>query len=283
MAKYRILYIFVAVVTLVGFFQPGTASAAERKLPQVDAGLYAVAPTPLQPAECGQCHSGQFANLQDSGGKHRFACQECHEVFHAYSPRKNNYDDLMPLCTMCHGQQHGPKQTDCLNCHQNPHAPLRVPSMDRLGSACADCHSGPAKELKKFPSAHTEQDCQSCHHEKHGYIPNCSECHDGHYADQPFADCMTCHERVHAPLRVNLPGNVKVQTCSACHDDAYGKWQKSKSKHSLVSCVRCHDAHGKIPDCRDCHGVPHNKKQMEMFPDCMTCHIDVHDLPVKNN
>ncbi len=95
--------------------------------------LYAVTPPALQPAECGQCHVGQFANLKDSGGKHRFACQECHEVFHAYNPRKNNYDELMPLCTSCHGQQHGPKQTDCINCHQNPHAPLRVPAMERLG------------------------------------------------------------------------------------------------------------------------------------------------------
>ncbi len=268
----------IAVVTLAGFFQPGFVYA---ELPQVDASLYDVTPTPLQPAECAQCHVGQFANLKDAGGKHRFACQECHEVFHAYSPRKNNYDDLMPLCTTCHGQQHGPKQTDCINCHQNPHAPLRVPALERLGSACADCHSGPADELKKFPSAHTEQDCQSCHHEKHGYIPNCSECHDGHYAAQPVQDCMTCHERAHAPLRIRFSGNTVVQTCGSCHADVYSKWQGTPSKHGQVDCVQCHQEHGKIPDCKECHGEPHNKRQLEMFPKCLGCHMDAHDLPVK--
>lgn len=272
----------MVVAALAGFSQPGFAFAAERKLPQVNEGLYAVTPTALQPAECGQCHADQYANLKNSGGKHRFACQECHAVFHAYNPRKNNYAELMPLCSACHGQQHGPKQADCLNCHQNPHAPLRVPAMERLANACADCHNGPAKELQKFPSAHTEQGCQSCHHEKHGYIPNCAECHDGHYADQPLADCMTCHVRVHAPLQIGFPGTAKVQTCSACHDDVYGKWQKTPSKHGQVSCVTCHQQHGKIPDCRECHNEPHNKKQLEMFPKCLSCHLDVHDLPVKS-
>lgn len=281
MLKFKIVFVATCVVSLAGFFQPGFVSAAKRQLPQVDAALYEVTPTPLQPADCGQCHVGQFANLKDSGGKHRFSCQECHEVFHAYSPRKNNYDELMPLCASCHGEQHGPKQTDCLGCHQNPHAPLRVPAMERLGASCADCHAGPKQELTQFPSMHTEQDCQSCHHEKHGYIPNCLECHEGHYESQSLKDCKSCHQRVHAPLKIKLPANSALQTCSACHDEVYGKWQNTPSKHGQVSCVRCHEAHGSIPDCIDCHGEPHNKKQLEMFPNCLTCHIDVHDLPVK--
>ena len=284
MPGYRVIITvctFIVAIALAGFFRPGFAFAVERTLPQVDATLYAVTPTPLQPAECGQCHTQQFDNLKNSGGKHRFACQECHEVFHAYSPRKNNYDDLMPLCTTCHGKQHGSIQIDCLNCHQNPHAPLRVPAMDRLAKACADCHAGPVKELKKFPSAHTEQDCQNCHHEKHGYIPKCFECHDGHYTEQPAQSCMTCHERVHAPLRIYFPRNVNTQTCSGCHDEVYGKWQGTQSKHGQVSCVVCHQAHGKLPNCQECHGEPHDKQQLEMFPNCLTCHIDVHDLPVK--
>ena len=281
MLKFKIVFVATCVVSLAGFFQPGFVSAAKRQLPQVDAALYEVTPNPLQPADCGQCHVGQFANLKDSGGKHRFSCQECHEVFHAYSPRKNNYDELMPLCASCHGEQHGPKQTDCLGCHQNPHAPLRVPAMERLGASCADCHAGPKQELTQFPSMHTEQDCQSCHHEKHGYIPNCLECHEGHYESQSLKDCKSCHQRVHAPLKIKLPANSALQTCSACHDEVYGKWQNTPSKHGQVSCVRCHEAHGSIPDCIDCHGEPHNKKQLEMFPNCLTCHIDVHDLPVK--
>jgi hypothetical protein len=277
----RIAFMFIAIAALAGFFQPGFVSAAKRSLPQVDASLYSETPIPLQPAECGQCHEGQFANLKDSGGKHRFACQECHETFHAYNPRKNNYDELMPVCTICHSQPHGPKQVDCLNCHQNPHTPLLVPAVDRLSKSCADCHEGPAKELKQFPSAHTEQGCQSCHHEKHGYIPNCSECHDGHYSGQSDQDCLSCHARVHAPLKINFPADAGAQSCSSCHDDVYAKWQGTPSKHGEVACVMCHQKHGQVPDCRECHAEPHNKKQLEMFPNCLTCHIDVHDLPVK--
>lgn len=273
--------VFIAVVTLAGFFQPGFVSAAQRDLPEVDASLYAATPVPLKPAECGQCHATQFGDLKKSGGKHRFACQECHEVFHAYNPRKDNYDDIMPVCGTCHGQPHGAMQVDCQNCHQNPHSPLQVPAMDRLGSACADCHTGPADELKKFPSAHTEQGCQSCHYEKHGYIPNCFECHDGHFENQPLTECATCHSRVHAPLQIGFAGTADVNTCSGCHEDVFAKWQGTPSKHGQVSCVMCHQEHGQIPDCRECHAEPHNKKQLEMFPNCLTCHIDVHDLPVK--
>lgn len=69
-------FVLIAVVTLAGFFQPGFVSAAKRELPGVNAGLYAVDPVPLQPAECGQCHVSQFGDLKSSGGKHRFACQE---------------------------------------------------------------------------------------------------------------------------------------------------------------------------------------------------------------
>lgn len=279
--NFRTFFICIAVVALAGVFQPGLVFAASKDLPKLDAALYAVTPAPLQPAECGQCHVGQFSDLKNAGGKHRFSCQECHEVFHAYNPRKDNYDELMPVCSSCHGQPHGSKQVDCSSCHKNPHAPLNVPAMDRLGSACADCHTGPVKELNANPSAHTEQDCQSCHHKQHGYVPTCAECHDGHYQGQTMQECATCHARVHAPLKIAFAANAKVQNCSGCHDAVFAKWQGTPSKHGQVSCAMCHQKHGQIPDCRECHAEPHNKKQLEMFPNCLTCHVDVHDLPVK--
>jgi len=277
----RYIIAFIAVVTLAGFFQPGFAFAAKNQLPQVDATLYATNPVPLQPAECGQCHAGQFTDLKNAGGKHRFACQECHEVFHAYNPRKNNYNDIMPVCSTCHGQPHGQKQVECIGCHQNPHSPLAVPAMEKLAKSCSDCHAGPTKELADFPSAHTKQGCQTCHYERHGYIPNCGECHNGHYEGQQLQECKTCHARVHAPLNIKFAANAKVQNCSGCHDTVYAKWKATPSKHGQVSCAMCHQKHGQIPDCRECHAEPHNKKQLEMFPNCLTCHVDVHDLPVK--
>lgn len=263
----------VLIIALVGILLlPGFVLSSD---------LYATDPVPLTPAECGQCHVTQYGDLKNHGGQHRFACQDCHERFHAYNPRKNNYDALMPLCSQCHDLPHGSKQKVCLDCHSNPHTPLKVPAQDRLASACSDCHAGPTNELKKFPSAHTEQGCQSCHHERHGYIPNCSECHDGHYPGQTMATCANCHQRVHNPLQIKLAANADTQTCGGCHGEVYGKWQNTISKHGKVSCGMCHQQHGQIPDCRTCHSEPHDKRQLEMFPDCITCHIDVHDLPVK--
>jgi hypothetical protein len=273
----------IVVAALAGLLLPGFAFAASKPLPKADPALYAATPPPLQPVECGQCHSAQFASLKQNGGKHRFACQECHEVIHAYNPRKDNYAEIMPVCTTCHGQQHGPTKTDCLGCHQNPHAPKRIPALAKLGGACQDCHTAQAKELASFPSAHSEQGCQSCHHDKHGYIPNCFECHEGHYEGQAHEACMTCHDRVHAPLQITLPANAALQTCSGCHGEVYAKWSNTPSKHGKVTCTRCHEQHGQIPDCRSCHGEPHNKRQLEMFPDCLTCHLDVHDLPVRSS
>ncbi len=280
MSTHKLLFLIV-VVTLAGFIQPGFASAVNRDLPNVDESLYSVTPEPLTPAECARCHNSQFASLKVAGGKHRFDCQECHEVIHAYSPRKNNYDAIMPVCATCHDQPHGPTKTDCLGCHQNPHAPRNVPAMEKLGKACADCHKSPAAELQKYPSAHTEQGCQTCHHEKHGYIPNCFECHEGHFEEQAVDVCMTCHDRVHAPLQIGFSRQDDLRTCSGCHDGVYTKWQGTRSKHGKVACTMCHQQHGKIPDCRECHSEPHNKAQHEMFPNCLTCHIDVHDLPIK--
>jgi len=271
----------VSLALLLSGVTPRTALAADKALPVADPSLYANEPAALQPEDCGQCHVGQFGDLKSEGGKHRFSCQGCHERFHAYNPRKNNYDELMPVCADCHGQPHGAKQVDCLNCHTNPHAPRTVPAMDRLASSCADCHTGPAKELKQFPSAHTEQGCQSCHHEKHGYIPNCFECHDGHYEGQTDQECANCHTQVHAPLQIAFPRGSDAKNCASCHDGVYAKWTKTPSKHGEVLCSMCHQEHGKIPNCRDCHGEPHDKRQHEMFSNCLECHIDVHDLPVK--
>lgn len=276
------ILVLMIVLLLTGSLSPSTAGATEQRvLPKASPGMYAMDPIPLQPAECGQCHATQFASLKQSGGKHQFACQECHQVFHAYNPLRNNYAELMPKCAACHNLPHGPKQTDCLTCHRNPHAPRQVPAADRLAQACSDCHSKPASDLSKYPSAHTKQGCQTCHHDRHGYIPNCFECHDGHVQGQDLKSCKECHHAVHKPLEITFTPSSDTKTCSGCHDQVYAKWQTTISKHGSVSCGTCHRQHGVIPNCRECHAQPHDQRQLDLFPTCLSCHIDVHDLPVK--
>lgn len=277
----KFVWSILTVGMLGGFPLASDLVAAESSLPSPNPGLYATVPEPFTPAECGRCHTSQFTALKERGGKHRFACQECHEVFHAYNPRKDNYAELMPDCMNCHTLPHGPQVTDCLTCHSNPHAPTEVPAVGRLEDACGQCHSGPATLLKKYPSAHSELDCQGCHFERHGYIPDCFTCHEGHHPQQQVASCADCHAQVHRPLAVTLQPETDVKTCGSCHDTVYAQWQDTPSKHGQVNCGMCHPQHGAALDCRECHAEPHSPQQLKMFPDCLTCHINPHDLPVK--
>ncbi len=281
----KIIMLALAATVLLVTGAASAATAQQRtSLPALDTSLYETVPQPLQVSQCGQCHPSHFGNLKEAGGLHRFDCRECHEVFHAYNPLKKNYADIMPKCATCHSPPHGKKHVECLNCHSNPHTPRRVPMSHMLASICSDCHSDQAEQLQAKPSKHTQQQCSSCHHNRHGYIPSCAECHEPHFAAQAMSTCTQCHD-VHQPLDIGLSEAVDVQTCDACHDDIYSKWSGTSSKHGEVSCALCHTKHGLIPECTDCHTPPesHATKLLEMFPKCLTCHLDVHDLPVKKS
>lgn len=244
------------------------------------ADLYSITPEPLTVAQCGQCHVKHFSLLKEDGRKHRFECQKCHEVFHAYNPVRGNWAELMPKCNKCHTQPpHGEKFVDCLVCHANPHTPRRVAMGEILTGSCGQCHTGPAGQLTKFPSAHTEQGCAACH-TKHGLIPSCMECHEPHVSGQGLESCKACHP-VHKPLQVVLAPDSPSDTCGACHGEVYGKWAGTRSKHRNVNCSMCHEAHGRVPHCTKCHATPHDRSILMKFPRCLECHMDVHDLPVK--
>ncbi len=259
--------------------KPAPTAPAPVKAEKQVVDIYDTEPQPLTVAQCAQCHTTHFKALKKDGGRHKFDCQNCHQVFHAYNPLRNNYADLMPKCSDCHTLPHGKQFTDCLSCHQNPHTPRKVPMAAQLTSNCANCHTSPAEQLKQFPSKHTQQGCQTCH-ESHGYIPSCFNCHEPHYQAQPLETCAGCHP-VHKPLQIAFKGDVELKTCSGCHDQVYTTWSTSKSKHGGVSCVTCHTQHGLIPKCNDCHGQPHSASLHTKFPQCLTCHLDPHNPPVK--
>ena len=240
--------------------------------------LYAASPAPLAPSQCAQCHNGPFESLKENGGKHRFACQDCHKVFHAYSPRKNNYDEIMPKCTSCHTEIHGPAAKDCSSCHTNPHAPRKVGLSPRLTSSCAVCHPGPKAQLVQFPSKHSLFGCEKCH-TSHGFKPSCAACHKPHFQGQAYSTCTKCHS-VHKPKQVTYTKSEPAATCGACHTKIFAKWKGTASKHGKVNCATCHhDKHGYVPQCTECHKAPHPKAILDRFPKCLGCHLDVHDLP----
>ncbi|MFO7762052.1 MAG: cytochrome C [Thermodesulfobacteriota bacterium] len=249
----------------------------KKKTPQ---DPYDVVPEPLTVSECGQCHYQIFNQVKEDGGKHRFNCLNCHEQLHSYNPNRENWSEIMPKCSSCHIFPHGEQFSSCLDCHQNPHTPLNVTTAG-ISSECGNCHQGPQKELKDYPSMHTQLECSSCHY-THGEIPSCMDCHQPHVPDQELAACKSCHP-VHKPLEVAYEASPEWnKTCSTCHDQVYAIWSATRSKHDQVDCGQCHTSHGYIPECQMCHGSPHSKDMLKKFPSCLECHIDPHDPPVKD-
>lgn len=271
--------VLTAMLLITAF--AGTAlaetKAATVKIPPAPE-MYAIEPTPLTPSQCGQCHPNLFKTVKENGARHQFACQKCHALLHSYNPQKGNWNAIMPKCASCHDKPHGPNVTDCSVCHSNPHAPKKIPATPQLATACFNCHGDVRDTLVKFPSKHTRVACMTCH-TSHGYKPSCFTCHKPHQQGQALATCLGCHP-VHQPLQISYGKDVPSDTCGACHDKVYAKWNKGTSKHKGVSCVTCHESkHRAIPQCGKCHGKPHAASLHDKFPRCLTCHVDVHDPP----
>lgn len=236
---------------------------------------------PLSPDECGRCHYGIFSQIKNEGGKHKIDCTQCHTKFHAYNPVKQNWAEIMPKCETCHGKYHGEKFLACMQCHA-PHAPkTQIAVNAETAKMCADCHGTAAQSLQQSPSKHTKVACATCHHSKHGLIPSCMTCHKPHTSGQTDKDCLACHP-AHTPLVIAYPKETPNNVCGACHGAIYKKLEASSGKHKMVPCAQCHAKHRLIPKCQECHGQPHGEVVLKKFPDCLACHVDVHDLPSKS-
>ena len=277
-ARFARLSLLLLMATLVLTASAAYAGRTSTVDIPVQEDLYAVTPVPLSPGQCAQCHNSVFGGLKKSGGKHRFDCQQCHQVIHSYSPKKANWDELMPKCSSCHSDIHGPANKDCSSCHANPHTPGKVAMTQRLTSACVSCHAAPKADLVKFPSKHSKVSCEKCH-TSHGFKPSCFACHKPHYRDQEIKTCAKCHP-VHKPKQVTYENTEPALTCGSCHTQVFAQWTKTPSLHSKVNCAVCHKtSHGYIPQCTECHKAPHPKSILDRFPKCLDCHLDVHDLP----
>jgi hypothetical protein len=78
---------------------------------------------------------------------------------------------------------------------------------------------------------------------------------------------------------LTYPANTASLLCASCHDSAFETLSASKAKHSQIACATCHATkHKTVPQCADCHGVPHAQAMHERFPKCSDCHNIAHDL-----
>ena len=283
-----VIVVGIMVLLGTGMLCPAEAKEAAAPVPEIEkASPYDIEVKPLTTAECAQCHFSIFQTIKKEGAGHQINCVRCHTQYHVYNPRKQNYDQIMPKCASCHlsatgGPFHGENEelTPCLTCHADPHKPLVIP-MSAIETSCAPCHTKEGNEINKYPSKHTSDvTCADCHAEKHGYIPECSACHDSHSpkVELATADCMVCHP-VHKPTQITYGQETISLVCAGCHGEALNLLQKKETRHTTVKCVSCHPAtHKNILSCTKCHGEPHPKGMMMDMTKCGDCHGIAHNL-----
>jgi predicted CXXCH cytochrome family protein len=227
----------------------------------------------LTAADCVKCHQKEPQEIAANGAAHKtqIGCQDCH-AGHRPSVANN-----IPECSNCHSGEAHYQIKGCVSCH-NPHSPLDIALKGELKEVCLTCHADQGKELVASPSKHAEVSCNFCHADKHGNIPVCTDCHQPHSDKMTQADCKSCHQ-AHMPLTLTYGASVPSTQCAACHGQAFGLLQASPTKHRDIACVTCHaDKHKTVPQCSDCHGLPHAEGMHQRFPKCGECHNIAHDL-----
>ncbi|MFH1148189.1 MAG: cytochrome c3 family protein [Pseudomonadota bacterium] len=232
---------------------------------------------PLTTEQCAQCHTYYYNIIKKDGGKHQLECTYCHTQFHTYRPGKVNYEDIVPKCNTCHGLAHGESLAQCLDCHSNAHTPIKDMKGGAMDTGCATCHGDIAGELQANKSKHTDVGCSDCH-TAHRLIPNCGMCHQPHLATQTDADCLGCHP-VHKPLQITYPVETPQETCGVCHPRAMEELKKTTTKHTALTCAKCHPKHRQLMNCKECHGQAHSPSMLKGFKGCGDCHNTAHALP----
>ena len=226
--------------------------------------------------DCAKCHPAYVQQVEEAGNKHKtnVTCLECHDAKHPPGVAKGS---LIPQCDKCHTDQPHFTLENCLGCHRNPHQPLKIVFSGNVKAACNTCHSEQVTEIDANPSAHSKVDCSFCH-DKHGYKPDCLNCHKPHAEAQKYEDCVKCHQ-VHNPLQLAYGKEVPNSACGACHADVRSALESGATKHAGFLCVFCHaNKHGNVPKCEGCHEAPHNAQMLSKFKSCNDCHQSAHSL-----
>ena len=146
------------------------------------------------------------------------------------------------------------------------------PAATLTSADCVKCHEQPPKDIAAAGGKHkTEVSCQDCHvghpPKVKKPIPLCSQCHEDkpHYKLQ---GCLGCHSNPHTPKNIKFGNNV-TDPCLTCHTGQIEQLRSFKSKHTALNCSFCHNVHGRIPDCTQCH-KSHSAEIVQK--DCKVCH-----------
>lgn len=201
----------------------------------------------------------------------KLTCQKCHV---GHPPQDK---DVIPPCDRCHQGTAHFGLNNCLQCHTNPHTPLKITLTREITAPCTTCHNGQLEQLQENQSIHSSLDCTACH-TSHGYRPPCFNCHAPHLEGMANETCQLCH-KPHMPLVVSFPADTPSEYCGPCHPKVYALLGASRAKHRNVSCAQCHASkHKTIPVCQKCHKAPHSQSIIDQFASCGKCHGIAHDL-----
>ena len=142
---------------------------------------------------------------------------------------------------------------------------------------CAQCHRPIYEKLRKAGGKHRIF-CTRCHDKFHTYnpvqnnwreiMPKCKKCHTTPPHGEKHKDCLNCHKEPHTPRVVPLTEYL-TKSCGDCHGSELAQLKKFPSAHTKQGCTACHDKHGFIPSCLNCHD-PHVEGQT--FEACKACH-----------
>ncbi len=226
-----------------------------------------------KPEECARCHAGPVYDIAAAGGRHKSVpCLGCHA---GHPPE---VEKPIAPCSKCHLKTSNAhfEITGCLNCHTNPHTPLKMSFKGAGKDACLVCHGLQYWQLRKYESKHSALDCSKCH-DAHRKFPSCTQCHIPH-SGKIVGDCKLCH-KAHMPKLAAYPADYPSKDCGSCHKIPADLFSATTSSHKSLTCVHCHQQrHRMIPACEDCHGTPHPADIMVKFPNCGWCHNTAHDL-----
>ena len=239
-------------------------------------------------SQCSACHDDVSAEVAEKGSAHRdqIACSSCHQQ-HPDSACATCHTDhpqqgigIPDSCFMCHNPSDHPHYTvgDCLSCH-SPHQPLVLKLQDYKPHApvCVSCHEDVEQDFTAMPSAHSEQDCTSCHSE-HTVTRICLDCHNGHEESMKQEDCMLCHS-AHQPQDIQLhqDADIPQRFCAACHEDQAKTLDAKGAAHKqeLGSCTACHPEHKPngitvTESCNSCHSKA--RRRHFTLENCVSCH-----------
>ncbi|MCL7414464.1 MAG: cytochrome c3 family protein [ANME-2 cluster archaeon] len=180
--------------------------------------------------------------------RHNSFCKFCHE-----SEYDSYYD---PGDSLDYAHSH--YDISCAGCHEGHDHVAFTYSISKMMILDVTGGSTPPQSDDDVVLENKER-CLVCHENykivlserllnPHANVTNCASCHSGHTR------------------------GMDENTCAGCHPVPYNSLEGEGGKHSKKGCEFCHQSHGYIMECEQCHGSFHQG----VFVDCGECHTDAH-------